>query len=90
MAIPPETAAQAQALMNGGPLPAPPDDPAEAIALAWALKDACYAAWSSEPRRAAEAAARLQDWLARLQSSRAEGDWREVRALAHWTRGIAA
>ncbi|MGM9487146.1 CHAT domain-containing protein [Ideonella sp. YS5] len=89
MATPPEPAALAQALMNGGPLPAAPDEPDEAIALAWALKDACYAAWSSEPRRAVDAAARLHDWLARLQASRGDGDWREVRALAHWTRGIA-
>lgn len=88
MASPAEFAAQAAALVQGGALPLPRAR-AEALGLAWALKDACYAAWSSEPRRAAVAAGRLLDWLAVLQSARPGEDWREVAALATWTRGIA-
>lgn len=59
-------------------------------ALAWALKDLCYEAWSSEPPRAAKAADALRRLCAAhgrnaiqpLQSS-------ETEALAEWTEGIA-
>jgi len=53
-----------------------------ALASAWALKQQCYATWTSEPQRAAQAADALQQ-LAR--------DWpqlAEVQALAHWTAGV--
>ena len=54
--------------------------------LAWALKDICYAAWSTEPQGAARAA----DTLALLvERSREEDTRRVVAALAQWTRGIA-
>jgi CHAT domain-containing protein len=54
-------------------------------ALAWALKDACYAAWTSSPTRAVRAAAAL-----RMLSARAAGDdVAPLRALAFWTEGIA-
>lgn len=56
------------------------DDP---VALGWALKDACYAAWNTSPRDALTSAARLADLAAR------DGR-RELKALADWTAGIAA
>lgn len=52
-------------------------------ALAWALKDLCYAAWTSEPRRSIAAAAALADLAARHPAP-------EISALAAWTAGIAA
>jgi CHAT domain-containing protein/tetratricopeptide (TPR) repeat protein len=56
-------------------------------AFAWALKDACYAAWNTEPRRAAQAATLLAEGLRITPPSPAR---REIEALAAWTRGIAA
>ena len=58
--------------------------------LAWALKDVCYAAWSSEPQRAAKAADALRA-LCVVERTRAEPreHVREVHALADWTAGIA-
>jgi CHAT domain-containing protein len=53
------------------------------LARAWALKDACYAAWHTEPARAQDAA----QALAALATPEAEP---QVHALAHWTAGIAA
>ncbi|MEO8133161.1 MAG: CHAT domain-containing protein [Betaproteobacteria bacterium] len=63
---------------------------ADRSALAWALKDLCYAAWSSEPQRAAAAAAALR----RLCAPHADNllpsqPLCEVTALAEWTAGIA-
>ncbi len=53
---------------------------------AWALKDDCYAAWSTDPRRAA----RIADSLGELRRSRVEPHQaREIAALAAWTEGIA-
>lgn len=52
-------------------------------AAAWALKDACYAAWHTQPSRAREAA----DQLATLAAAAAEP---LLQALAAWTAGIAA
>lgn len=61
--------------------------PALDVALAWALKDACYAAWNTEPRRAAQAA----DILAQGFLANAPGpDHAEIEAIAAWTGGIAA
>ncbi len=59
-------------------------------ALAWALKDLCYDAWSSEPQRAAKAA----DALARLRAADIADATQsqpspEIEALAEWTAGIA-
>lgn len=54
-----------------------------ALALAWALKDRCYAAWSTDPPRAVRAAAAL-----RRLARRAPGP--VVQALADWTGGLAA
>ena len=60
------------------------------LALAWKLKDLCYAAWSSEPQRAAKVA----DALRRLCGGdsvglAAPGHLRETEALAAWTGGVA-
>jgi tetratricopeptide (TPR) repeat protein len=57
-----------------------------ALAVAWALKDLCYAAWSSDPQRAARAADALR---AMCVDASAEPQAREVEALADWTAGIA-
>ena len=61
-----------------------------ALALAWALKELCYTAWSSEPLRAAKAAAALRS-LCVVDGTplRPTAQAREVEALAEWTAGIA-
>lgn len=80
----------ARTIVEGdGTGPWPQEDGAR-LALAWALKDICYASWSSEPQRAAVAA----DALHRLWvDGRADGadttPPREIGALADWTAGIA-
>lgn len=51
--------------------------------LAYALKEACYSAWASDPPRAVVAAAALAKLAGRLSHP-------EVDALAAWTAGIAA
>ena len=60
-----------------------------ARALAWALKDLCYASWSSDPQRAVRAA----DGLRRLRDTvpaACAGEARpEIDALVAWTGGIA-
>ncbi len=56
-------------------------------AVAWALKDLCYAAWSSEPQRAAKAADALRDLSHRARAASAQET--EIEALADWTAGIA-
>ncbi len=56
------------------------------LTRARALKDECYAAWSTEPRRALEAAHALRALCAREPESQAA---REIGALADWADGIA-
>lgn len=56
----------------------------ETLARAWSLKEAAYAAWSSEPTRAATAAAELQALAC------AHPDLPLIDALARWTSGIAS
>lgn len=53
------------------------------VALAYALKDICYEAWTTEPTRATNAAAALRTLDERT-------DEREITALAVWVAGIAA
>ena len=66
--------------------PAAPDTPDDVLALAWALKQHCYDAWSAQPRRAVQAA----DALGALADAGLGGAAAtEIRALADWTRGIA-
>lgn len=63
--------------------PEPPPTASEQIALAWALKDACYEAWSSSPPQTVIAA----QALASLATASREP---QVQALAAWTGAIAA
>lgn len=59
------------------------------LARAWALKDACYASWSSEPQLAVQAAQALAD-LAQDHAAQADpAQQTELRALTAWTGGIA-
>ena len=69
----------------------PPTLPAERrLALAWELKDLCYAAWSSEPQRAATAAEALRRLCAVPGPDAVPTrQQREIEALADWTAGIA-
>lgn len=55
---------------------------------AWALKRACYAAWSSDPQQALQSAQALRE-LASTQSHSVPELRAEVEALAEWTSGIA-
>jgi len=55
----------------------------DAQARGWALKAECYAAWHTEPQRAAEAAGALQQLAATHPSP-------VLHALADWGQGIAA
>ena len=61
-----------------------------ALALAWALKDLCYAAWSSEPQRAPKAADALRAlYVDQRACVEPPAHAREIEALADWTAGIA-
>ena len=60
--------------------------PLAPLALAWALKEACYAAWGREPARAARAAELLQ-WL--FEHGVPADQRTEIAALADWTAAIA-
>ncbi len=94
------TAAEiAHLLLEPDAAPFIPDSGDQLLGVAWALKDRCYAAWSSEPQRAAHAAEILQD-LAVQYAVQAEPSERTadisntaqligVRAVADWTMGIA-
>lgn len=66
------------------PLPQLPEVPA--LALAWALKAVCFAAWSTAPARAVRCATLLGQLQTQTQAS--DGS-REVAAVAHWVQGIA-
>ncbi len=70
-------------LDGAAPVRADADD---ALVLAWALKQLCYEAWSSEPPRAALAARALHALLA---AGVPPAQALEVEALAQWTAGIA-
>jgi CHAT domain-containing protein len=58
-------------------------------AVAWALKDLCYAAWSSQPQRAAKAADALRALSQQGAGIGAHATETEIQALADWTAGIA-
>lgn len=59
-----------------------------ALELAWALKELCYASWSSDPQRAVRAAQALQS-LRNAASSSPRPQVEELDALAAWTGAIA-
>lgn len=80
----------ARRMIDLGETPPSALPPPRRLALAWELKDLCYAAWSSEPQRAAKAA----DALRRLcagdpADTPAPEHLRETAALAAWTAGVA-
>ena len=60
----------------------------DALPLAWALKDLCYASWSSDPPRAVRAAQALQR-LRDAVPGRPMRPLEEIDALAAWTAAIA-
>ena len=62
--------------------------PAVALEQAWALKQACYAAWSSQPQQTVQAAQDLRHLHDALTGHPPEGR-AEVGALADWAEGIA-
>ena len=66
-----------QALAAHDPLP-----------LAWALKDACYSAWSSQPQQSVAAAEALQALATNSQKLPAAVQ-AEIQALVAWTTAIA-
>jgi tetratricopeptide (TPR) repeat protein len=61
---------------------------AQRLAVAWALKDLCHAAWSSAPQRAAKAADAVRA-LREGGPALAQAQAREIAALTDWTTGIA-
>lgn len=63
-------------------------DRPDPLVAAWALKDACYAAWSSDPQRAVSSAAELRSLHGRL-SGVSPAVKAEVQALVQWTEGIS-
>jgi CHAT domain-containing protein len=84
----PSAADRARALVESAQPPALPRTAAERRAVAWALKDLCYAAWSSEPQRAVKAAQALRTLADAVRTEGTAAD--DVAALADWTTGIAA
>lgn len=73
----------AAALLAGGTASGLPLDSVQRLALGWALKDACYAAWASDPAQAVAAA------LALGQLAAADPALPELDAVSAWTAGIA-
>ena len=64
-----------------------PNNRNTALARAWALKDLCYQAWSTDPARAVRTAQDLQALLTDALPAAQRG---EISALADWTGGLAA
>jgi tetratricopeptide (TPR) repeat protein len=92
------TSELAQRLLDGDSWPAENLGIDDWRALAWTLKDLCYAAWSSEPRRAVRAADVLGELFGSQRGTRigaagmpaaAPVMATEIEALAGWTAGIA-
>jgi CHAT domain-containing protein len=91
MVSPPSVADIARRMIDLGEPPNAEKVGQSALALAWALKDLCYAAWSSEPLRAAKAAEALHTLCTggASASRTATTHALEIEALAAWTGGIA-
>jgi tetratricopeptide (TPR) repeat protein len=86
-AEPPSAADWARALVESSAPPHAEVATSQRRAVAWALKDLCYAAWSSEPQRAAKAADALHAFSQQARAASAQEA--EIEALADWTAGIA-
>ena len=71
---------------HAAPLENPPA--VDALALAWALKAVCFAAWSTAPARAVRCAALLSALQAQTAAA-ATAAQTEITAVAHWVQGIA-
>lgn len=69
--------------------PAPVSAPEQRLALAWALKDACYATWHTDPARAVVAAQALGQLAAQAIAVPGDACEAEIAAVAAWTAGIA-
>ncbi len=78
----------ARALIESGALPRARTAEHDLRAIAWALKDECYAAWSSEPARTVKAADALRSLCPPFGDELSPNDI-EIHALAEWTAGIA-
>ncbi len=84
----PRLAAMAERLSSTGHMPALADS-AEALLLAWVLKDLSFAVWSSEPARAAGVSGAVCALLDRADVPPLTAWHRqEIQALANWTRGV--
>lgn len=77
------TAATSLLAESGSLAAAEAADPAQRLALAWALKNACLGAWHTDPARTQAAAQVLGELAARWPS----GD--ELQALADWAAAVA-
>lgn len=71
------------------PVPASAALPEQQLALAWALKDACYASWHADPAHAVVAAQALSRLAVPAPGRPADAGWIEIAAVAAWTAGIA-
>ena len=80
--------AAARIVDAGEPLPALSGD-ADALTLAWALKDHGYAAWSRDPGAAVRASAALDSLVDTMQGRASTSTARQVHAIATWMEGIA-
>ncbi len=60
-----------------------------ARALAWAIKELCFASWSSDPQRAVRAAQALGRLREAVAGEGGAALQQEIDALAAWTSGIA-
>ncbi len=79
----------ARALIETGVLPREPLVASERRAIAWALKDEWYVAWSSEPQRAVQATKALRLLHDDERTAAEPLVQREIGALADWAGGIA-
>ncbi len=87
----PPIADLAHRMIDSGEVPNPSAIGKSTLALAWALKDHCYAAWSSEPQRAVKAADALNALClgGTCGADAPTAETEEIAALAAWTQGIA-
>lgn len=76
-------------MIESGLLPRGHLDGTELRAIAWALKDEWYVAWSSEPRRAVQATEALRRLCDDERAAAEPLVQREIGALADWAGGIA-
>jgi len=80
----------ASRMIEFGEAPPPTLSAERRHAVAWELKDLCYAAWTSEPQRAAKAAEALRQLCAAPGPDAVSPRQQcEIEALAEWTAGIA-